>query len=107
MRRANTGLANGPGGLALAEVISAMGGYSTLPLSVREVNFDLLYYGANPSYSAAINTPAIQAAINAASTIGDGKVVLHRGTYLSATLILPSNVMLIGAGINVTILKLA
>lgn len=70
-------------------------------------------YGADPSATAAVNTTAIQAAINAAAagltddtnTTGAG-VFIPNGTYLVGTLILHSFVHLFGAGIQATILQL-
>jgi polygalacturonase len=53
------------------------------------------------------DTTAIQNAINAANTAGGGIVYFPRGTYItSATLTVHTNVTLMGAGSNVTVISL-
>lgn len=71
--------------------------------------FNVESYGASPSASAATNTAAIQAAIDAANAAGGGVVYIPAGTYLvsgSTIQIIYPNVTIRGAGVDATIIKL-
>lgn len=62
--------------------------------------FNILDFGASPSATAADNTTAIQAAIDAANAAGGGAVYIPSGTYNLATggVIMKSNVTVFGDG---------
>lgn len=56
-------------------------------------DYNILDYGAKASHKV-LSTEAIQSAINAASENGGGTVIIPRGTYVTGTLFLKSNVTL-------------
>lgn len=58
-----------------------------------EKSYDITAYGA-VSDSTALNTEAIQQAIDACAQSGGGKVVFPRGQYLSGTIVIKDNVTL-------------
>jgi hypothetical protein len=77
--------------------------------------FNVLDYGASPSASAATNTTAIQAAIDAANAAyttggsfgGGNTVFIPAGRYLYTGLIIKNGVNLVGAGMTLTNLALS
>jgi hypothetical protein len=115
------GLSNVPVSLAMQPVVTAATTGSArkllgAPTGVYSVQDPA--YGAAPGNSAAANTAAIQAAINAAGAAGGGIVYVPPGTYLVsassaavqntstyAALVVPSNVRLVGAGMGISIIK--
>ena len=83
------------GALGIIEPVSDKGGQV----------FNVQAYGAKGDYTTD-NTTAIQNALNAAATSGGGIVYFPRGTYKITQTLLPlSNVMIQGAGKDVSIIK--
>lgn len=62
--------------------------------------FNARAYGASPSASEAVNTAALQAAMDAANTAGGGIVHVPAGTYTYSTLRFYSKVTLQGSGVS-------
>lgn len=84
---------------------------STTPLPLAQwmsVTFNVAAYGASPAATAAVNTAAIQAAINAAQTAGGGTVLIPAGTYnTNGTLNVTAPVVIRGVGRTASIIKAA
>ncbi|QCX40370.1 hypothetical protein FF125_18660 [Aureibaculum algae] len=59
--------------------------------TVMKKEFNILDYGAKSSHTE-LSTKAIQAAIDACSKNGSGTVIIPKGTYVTGTLFLKSNV---------------
>lgn len=62
-------------------------------LNVQARDYNILEFGAKPG-GKTMNTSAIQAAIDQAHADGGGRVLIPRGTFLSGSIILKSNVEL-------------
>ncbi len=101
-RRALRGAAATVGGAVLVDLVGAAPALASTPLTfnVQDPPYNAKGDGVTDDAS------AIQAAITAASSLG-GKVVFPAGTYIvGTTLTLPSDVMLLGGGVDATVLKL-
>jgi hypothetical protein len=88
--------------------------FSAAPTFNSSRDFNVLDYGAAPGMPGAVNTRAIQAAIDAADAAGGGVVFIPRGTYTIASigggvalsLTGKSNVTIRGEGMYQTTLKM-
>jgi len=110
-----------PGGFPLvkeAEMAGADGsnkvGYTSTGLGATtrraqeklEESLSVLDYGASPTNTAAVNTVAIQAALNAAVALNIWRVYVPAGTYyINATLSMHKECSLIGAGRSKTTIR--
>lgn len=79
--------------ICLNFLLSAILSFCTCSPSVtaQERTFSILDFGASPDQTS-LNTEAIQSAIDKASKIGGGKVVIPKGRFLTGSIVLKSNV---------------
>ena len=77
--------------LILVLVFSSVGHYAKVKAQSR--TYHISKYGAKPGI-ASLQTEAIQAAIDSATKQGGGKVIIPKGTFVSGSIILKSNVEL-------------
>ena len=82
-----------PAGVTVAQKPTWVDHVGVRALHIPDTTFNAADYGAI-SDGKTLNTVAIQASIDACAAAGGGKVVFHKGTYLTGALYLKSGVQL-------------